>query len=108
MTVYGQGVRSAAADMSKRARPRAVACALNPVLRREKMARDVSRKMGRVLLDMGKDRGHTTGETKVAAASAVVDSGRAKPGGHEGRDSVKSPLDSWCRKYRECGAGRRQ
>ena len=40
-----------------------------------------------------------------AAASAVVDSGRAKPEVmREFGIASKSPLDSWCRKYRECGA----
>lgn len=44
-------------------------------------------------------------DTKVAAARAVVDSGRAKPDVmRELGIASRSPLDVWCRRYREGGA----
>lgn len=44
-------------------------------------------------------------ETKVAAASAVVDGGMAKPEAMERFGVVSAnPLDRWCRLYREGGA----
>ena len=106
MTVYGQGVRSAAADMFERGLGRdAVACALGIPSCAVRKWHETFRAVGReVLLDMGKARSYDW-ETKVAAASAVVDSGRAKPEVmREFGIASKSPLDSWCRKYRECGA----
>ena len=107
MTVYGQGARSAAADMFERGLGRdAVACALGIPSCAVRKWHETFRAVGReVLLDMGKARSYDW-ETKVAAASAVVDSGRAKPEVmREFGIASKSPLDSWCRKYRECGAG---
>ena len=106
MTVYGQGVRSAAADMFERGLGRdAVACALGIPSCAVRKWHETFRAVGReVLLDMGKARSYDW-ETKVAAASAVVDSGRAKPEVmREFGIASKSPLDSWCRKYREGGA----
>ena len=57
------------------------------------------------LLSMGKAQTRYDFETKVAAASAVVDGGMAKPEAME-RFGVasESPLESWCRLYREGGA----
>ena len=106
MTVYGQGARSAAADMFERGLGRdAVARALGIPPGTVRKWQDTFRSVGReVLLDMGKARSYDW-ETKVAAASAVVDSGRAKPEVmREFGIASKSPLDSWCRKYREGGA----
>ena len=56
------------------------------------------------LLDMGGTRKYDY-ETKVAAASAVVDGGMAKPEAMA-RFGIASasPLDRWCRLYREGGA----
>lgn len=57
------------------------------------------------LLNMGKKHARYDFETKVAAASAVVDGGMGKPEAME-RFGIasSSPLDSWCRLYREGGA----
>lgn len=57
------------------------------------------------LLAMGKTKRSYDYETKVAAASAVVDGGMAKPEAMA-RFGIgsSSPLDSWCRLYREGGA----
>ena len=59
-----------------------------------------------VLLSMDGKQARYTFEQKVAAASAVVDGGMAKP------DAMKrfgimsmSPLKRWCKLYREGGAG---
>lgn len=106
MAAYGQGARSAAADMFERGLGRdAVACALGIPSCAVRKWHETFRAVGReVLLDMGKARSYDW-ETKVAAASAVVDSGRAKPEVmREFGIASKSPLDSWCRKYREGGA----
>lgn len=57
------------------------------------------------LLRMGVGKARYDYETKVAAASAVVDGGMAKPEAME-RFGVASlsPLKEWCRLYREGGA----
>ena len=57
------------------------------------------------LLNMGKAHTRYDFETKVAAASAVVDGGMAKPEAMErfGIASL-SPLKEWCRLHREGGA----
>ena len=57
------------------------------------------------LLSMGKTRRRYDFETKVAAASAVVDGGMPKAAAME-RFGVASlsPLESWCRLYRDGGA----
>lgn len=88
MTTYGPGVRSAAADMFERGLGRrAVAHRLgvspNPVRQWERTFRSVGREG---LLDVG-HKGSYGWDAKVAAASAVVDSGRAKPGVTRGRGS---------------------
>lgn len=56
------------------------------------------------LLDMSTHRRYDY-ETKVAAASAVVDGGMAEPEAMERfRIASLSPLKQWCRLYREGGA----
>ena len=106
MTTYGPGVRSAAADMferglGRRAVARRLGVSPNSVRQWEQTFRSVGREG---LLDMGHKRSYDW-ETKVAAASAVVDSGRAKPDVmRELGIASKSPLDAWCRRYREGGA----
>ena len=57
------------------------------------------------LLSMGKARSRCDFETKVAAASAVVDGGMGKPEAM-GRFGIASatPLKQWCRLYRGGGA----
>jgi transposase-like protein len=57
------------------------------------------------LLKMGKKHARYDFETKVAAARAVVEGGMSKPGAME-RFGIasSSPLDQWCRLYREGGA----
>lgn len=54
---------------------------------------------------MGRTRARYDYVTKVAAARAVVDDGMAKPEAME-RFGIasSSPLDRWCRLYREGGA----
>ena len=64
------------------------------------------RAVGReALLGMGKSHASYSWETKVAAASAVVDRGRPKPEvmAELGVASL-TPLNAWCRAYREGGA----
>ena len=57
------------------------------------------------LLNMGKTHARYDFETKVAAAGAVVDGGMPKPEAMR-RFGIASPspLDRWCRLYREGGA----
>ena len=106
MTIYGSGVRSAAADMFERGLGRdAVARALGITPGTVRKWHETFRAVGReALLSMGRKKSYDWG-AKVAAASAVVDSGRAKPEVmREFGIASRSPLDSWCRKYREGGA----
>ena len=106
MTVYGQGVRSAAADMFERGLGRdAVACALGIPSCAVRKWHETFRAVGReVLLDMGKARSYDW-ETKVAAARAVVDGGMSKPEAMVRFGIVSAtPLKRWCRLYREGGA----
>ena len=58
-----------------------------------------------LLLNMGGKQARYDYETKVAAASAVVDGGMARPEAMR-RFGIasSSPLDQWCRLYREGGA----
>lgn len=64
------------------------------------------RAVGReVFLEMGAKRRNYDFETKVAAASAVVDDGRPKAEVMREYGIVsRSPLDDWCREYRAAGA----
>ena len=57
------------------------------------------------LLNMGKTHARYDFKTKVAAASAVVDGGMPRPEAMR-RFGIasRSPLDNWCRLYREGGA----
>ena len=106
MTIYESGVRSAAADMFEKGIGRqAVARELGIPQDAVRKWHETFRAVGReVLLGMGCKRSYDW-ETKVAAASAVVDSGRAKPEVmREFGIASKSPLEAWCRKYREGGA----
>ena len=106
MTIYESSVRSAAADMFEKGIGRqAVARELGIPQDAVRKWHETFRAVGReVLLGMGCKRSYDW-ETKVAAASAVVDSGRAKPEVmREFGIASKSPLEAWCRKYREGGA----
>lgn len=106
MTIYGQGVRSAAADMFEKgfgytSAAHKLGVPLDAVRQWQETFRSVGRE---ALLDMGRNRTYDW-ETKVAAASAAVDFG--KPRSEVMRKfgiASRSPLDSWCRKYREGGA----
>lgn len=106
MTIYGLGVRSAAADMFEmglghKAVARQLGIPTNTVAKWQDTFRSVGRE---VLLSMGRKRTYDW-ETKVAAASAVVDSGRTKPEVmREFGIASRSPLEVWCRRYREGGA----
>lgn len=61
-----------------------------------------------VLLCMGSRKTRYAWETKVAAARAVVDEGMGKPEAMAAFGiASRTPLDSWCRLYREGGAVRR-
>lgn len=58
-----------------------------------------------VLLCMGSRKTRYAWETKVAAARAVVDEGMGKPEAMAAFGiASRTPLDSWCRLYREGGA----
>ena len=106
MTIYESSVRSAAADMFEKGIGRqAVARELGIPQDAVRKWHETFRAVGReVLLGMGCKRSYDW-ETKAAAASAVVDSGRAKPEVmREFGIASKSPLEAWCRKYREGGA----
>jgi transposase-like protein len=59
-----------------------------------------------VLLSMGASHRQYDQETKVAAARAVVELGRDKAEVmREMGIASRSPLEAWCRSYREGGAG---
>ena len=107
MTTYGPEVRALAADMFGRGLGRDSAAALLGIPSETvRKWHGTFRAVGREgLLDMGTHRKYDF-ETKVAAASAVVDGGMPKPEAMR-RFGVASasPLDSWCRAYREGGAG---
>ena len=57
-----------------------------------------------VLLCMGSRKTRYAWETKAAAARAVVDEGWASPAMAAFGIASRTPLDSWCRLYREGGA----
>ena len=67
----------------------------------------IYRAFGReALLTMDGKQARYTYEQKVAAASAVVDGGMAKPAAMaEFGIMSRAPLDRWCRLYREGGVG---
>lgn len=106
MTIYESSVRSAAADLFERglgygAVARKLGISSDAVRKWQETFRSVGRE---VLLGMGGKRSYDW-ETKVAAARAVVDRGKPRPEVmREFGIASKSPLDAWCRKYREGGA----
>lgn len=106
MTIYDRSVREAACGLFERGLGHEAAAArLGVPLKAVRQWHLTYRAVGRdALLDMGSRRTYDY-ETKVAAASAVVDGGASKPEamGRFGIASVK-PLENWCRLYREGGA----
>ena len=106
MTIYDRSVREAACGLFERGPGHEAAAArLGIPLKAVRQWHLTYRAVGRdALLDMGSRRTYDY-ETKVAAASAVVDGGMAKPEAMAlfGIASA-SPLGSWCRLYREGGA----
>ena len=106
MTIYDRSVREAACGLFERGLGHEAAAArLGIPLKAVRQWHLTYRAVGRdALLDMGSHRTYDY-ETKVAAASAVVDGGASKPEamGRFGIASVK-PLENWCRLYREGGA----
>lgn len=106
MTIYDRSVREAACGLFDRGLGHEAAAArLGVPLKAVRQWHLTYRAVGRgALLDMGSHRTYDY-ETKVAAASAVVDGGMAMPEamGRFGVASI-SPLKSWCRLYREGGA----
>ena len=106
MTVYDRSVREVACGLFERGLGYdAAAARLGIPLKAVRQWHLTYRAVGRdALLDMGSHR-ICDYETKVAAASAVVDGGMAKPEAMA-RFGIAStsPLDSWCRLYREGGA----
>ena len=106
MTVYDRSVREAACGLFERGLGYdAAAVRLGIPLKAVRQWHLTYRAVGRdALLDMGSHRIYDF-ETKVAAASAVVDGGMAKPEAME-RFGIASatPLKRWCRLYREGGA----
>lgn len=106
MTVYDRSVRELACGLFDRGLGhKAAAARLGVPAKAVRKWQQTYRAVGRdALLDMGTHRRYDYG-TKVAAASAVVDGGMAKPEAME-RFGIasESPLRSWCRLYREGGA----
>lgn len=107
MTVYSAELRERAADLLDGGlgyRAAADALGIPPeAVRKWQLTYRAAGRDG--LLGMGGEHRGYDFETKVAAARAVVDGGMAKPAAME-RFGVasKSPLDQWCRLYREGGA----
>lgn len=106
MTIYDRSVRELACGFFGRGLGyRSAAKRLGVPPKAVRKWQQTYRAVGRdALLDMGTHRRYDY-ETKVAAASAVVDGGMAKPEAME-RFGIasESPLRSWCRLYREGGA----
>lgn len=106
MTVYDASVRERAADLFGRGLGRDAAARLLGIpVEAVRKWHLTYRAVGRDgLLSMGTNRRYDD-DTKVAAARAVVDAGRAKPEVMaELGIASKSPLDAWCRAYRAGGA----
>ena len=103
---HDRKLRELAADMFAEGRGRgSVAKVLGIPEEAVRKWQQTYRAVGRdALLDMGSHARYDF-ETKVAAASAVVDGGMAKPEAMRrfGIASI-SPLKAWCRLYREGGA----
>ena len=106
MTIYDRSVRELACGLFDRGLGyKSAAGRLGVPARAVRQWWLTYRAVGRgALLDMGVHRTYDY-ETKVAAASAVVDGGMGKPEAME-RFGIasESPLRSWCRLYREGGA----
>ena len=106
MTVYDRSVRELACGLFEHGFGRdAAAARLGIPVKAVRQWHLTYRAVGRDgLLDMGAHRTYDH-ETKVAAASAVVDGGMTKPEAMA-RFGIASasPLNSWCRLYREGGA----
>ena len=104
---HDRKLRELAADMFAEGRGhRSVARSLEVPVKTVKKWQYTYRAVGRGgLLAMGESHATYDFETKVAAASAVVDGGMAKPEAMErfGIASL-SPLKRWCGLYREGGA----
>ena len=104
---HDRSLRERAAEMFAAGRGhRSVARSLEVPVKTVKKWQYTYRAVGRGgLLAMGESHATYDFETKVAAASAVVDGGMAKPEAMRrfGIASV-SPLKAWCRLYREGGA----
>lgn len=105
MTIYDISVRRLAADLFEAGHGR------DSVARRLGIPVHAVRKWHLTFRATGRDgllgMGHRAydWETKVAAARAVVELGRPKPEVMaEMGIASKSPLDGWCRSYREGGA----
>lgn len=107
MTIYDRPTRELACGLFDRGLgPRAAAAILGIPAKAVGKWHLTYRAVGRDgLLNMGKAHARYDYETKVAAASAVVDGGMAKPEAMErfGIASL-SPLKRWCQLYREGGA----
>ena len=70
-----------------------------------KMAADIPRVRERGAAAHGREAGQVHIRAEVAAASAVIDGGMAKPAAMaEFGIMSRAPLDRWCRLYREGGA----
>lgn len=106
MTIYDRSARERACGLFDRGLGhRAAAARLGVPAKAVEKWFLTFRAVGRdALLDMGSHARYDF-ETKVAAASAVVDGGMAKPEAMRrfGIASI-SPLKAWCRLYREGGA----
>ena len=107
MTVYDRSVREAVCGLFDRgvgykSAARRLGVPPKAVRKWQRTYRAVG---GGGLLAMGKTKRSYDHETKVAAASAVVDGGMAKAEAMARFGVVSSsPLDRWCRLYREGGA----
>jgi len=104
---HDRSVRELAAGMFDEGRGyESVARSLGIPAKAERKWQQTYRAVGRDgLSDMGKTHARYDYVTKVAAARAVVEGGMSKPGAME-RFGIasSSPLDRWCRLYREGGA----
>ena len=107
MTVYDRSVREAACGLFDRgAGYKSAARRLGVPPKAVRKWQQTYRAVGRDgLLAMGKTKRSYDHETKVAAARAVVDGGMARAEAMARFGVVSSsPLDAWCRLYREGGA----
>ena len=104
---YDVGVRRRAAELfSSGLGCRSVAASLSVPIAAVRKWQEIYRAFGsEVLLRMDGKQARYTYEQRVAAASAVVDRGTPRPAAMARFGIMsKSPLDRWCRLYREGGA----